>query len=154
MVETPCWSKVKGRAAMYISGDINRIAQEALLDAVADPAFFVNSEYRYLAFNEAHRVAVRALYGTEVAVGDSLLDTVMLEEDRRTAQANIDHALAGEVYRDASWYGTDGSRRLYSVTYCPARRDGVIIGVACVSVDATNLLQLNRVEEPGAKTES
>lgn len=124
---------------MYVDGEMERGAQEALLDAVAGPAFFVDRDYRYLAFNEAHRRAVRDLYGTEVAIGESLLDTVALPDDRDTARANLDRALAGDTHSSGAWYGLEpGVRRFYTVTYAPALRDAVA-GVAAVAVDATDL---------------
>jgi PAS domain S-box-containing protein len=126
---------------MYVSGDINRIAQEALLDAVAGPAFIVDREYRYLAFNEANRRAVDDLYGVELAVGASLLDVVKPAEERGEMRACIDRALAGETHTDARWYGRGGDRRYYTITYAPVMRDGVVIGVAMIAVDATDLLQ-------------
>ena len=128
---------------MYIAGDINRIAQEALLDAVAGPAFFLDTEHRYLAFNEANRAAVKLLYGTELEVGADLRDVVTADGDREVVKAHLDRALAGETHSSGSWYGNDpGSRYYYTITFCPVRREGRTVGVAAVAVDATELLKV------------
>jgi PAS domain S-box-containing protein len=127
---------------MYVAGDINRIAQEALLDAVAGPAFFVNPEYRYLAFNEANRRTVKVLYETDLEVGMSLLDAVTCPEDREVLKAHIDRALAGETHSSGSWYGNDpDSRYYYTITYSPVMREKRVVGVAAVAVEATDLLK-------------
>lgn len=126
---------------MYMAGDINRIAQEALLDAVAGPAFFVDRDYRYLAFNEANRRAVLRMYGTDIQVGGSLLEAVTNPEDRDRLQANLDRALSGETLSDGEWYGSDlGDRFFYTITYAPVARNGMLVGVAAVAVDATELM--------------
>jgi PAS domain S-box-containing protein/putative nucleotidyltransferase with HDIG domain len=123
---------------VYKDRDADRVAQEALLDAVAAPAFFIDRSYRYLAFNEANRVAVRFLYGREVATGDKLLDTIANAADRETLKADIDRSLAGETHSHAAWYGNDATaRRFYDITYAPYVRDGVVLGVAAVAVDVT-----------------
>jgi len=127
---------------MYVAGDINRIAQEALLDAVAGPAFFVSPEYRYLAFNEANRRAVKILYGTDLEVGMSLLDAVTSADDREVLRAHLDRALAGDVHSAGSWYGSDpDSRYYYTITYSPIRLSERVVGVAAVAVEATDLLR-------------
>lgn len=127
---------------MYVAGDINRIAQEALLDAVAGPAFFVDSDYVYLAFNEANRRAVHGLYGTDIEVGGSLLDAVTSDADRDLLRSNIDRALAGETHSDGEWYGRDSDdRSYYTITYAPVVRDGKTVGVAAVAVDVTKLMR-------------
>jgi PAS domain S-box-containing protein len=127
---------------MYVAGDINRIAQEALLDAVAGPAFFVGPDYRYLAFNEANHRAVAAMYGTEIEVGASLLESVTSDGDRKRLRANIDRALAGETLSEGGWYGDGtGGRFYYTITYAPVVRSGNTMGVAAVAVDVTELMR-------------
>jgi PAS domain S-box-containing protein/putative nucleotidyltransferase with HDIG domain len=124
-----------------MAGDINRIAQEALLDAVAAPAFFVDRDYRYLAFNEANRRAVLRMYSIEIQVGGSLLEAVSNPEDRDRLQTNLDRALSGETLSDGQWYGDQmGDRFFYTITYAPVARKGMLIGVAAVAVDATDLM--------------
>ena len=127
---------------MYIAGDINRIAQEALLDAVAGPAFFFSPDYHYLAFNEANRLTVNMLYGTDLEVGADMREIVTAEEDREVLKAHLERALAGETHSSGSWYGNDPeSRSYYTITFSPVRREGRTVGVAAVAVDATELLK-------------
>jgi PAS domain S-box-containing protein/putative nucleotidyltransferase with HDIG domain len=115
------------------------VAQGALLDAVPAPAFFVDRDHRYLAFNKANRDVVRMLYGKDIKVGDSLLE-VAPPEEREVFRANIDRALAGETHAEGRWFGTDAAnRRYYVITYAPYVDEGGLTGVAAVAVDETDL---------------
>jgi PAS domain S-box-containing protein len=121
--------------------DNDRIAQDVLLDAVAGPAFFVDRDYRYLAFNEANRRIVRDLYGTQPEVGESLLDAVTLAGDREALKSKLDRAFAGVTHSDGAWYGTDKERRrFFTFTFAPVMHEGTVTGVAAVAVDATDLV--------------
>lgn len=128
---------------MYVSGDINRIAQEALLDAVAGPAFFLDRDLRYLAFNEANRAVVKELYGTDLEIGAHLAEVVAVDADRAALEESVRRALEGCTHTDGSWYGheNEGGRRYFSITYAPVRRSGTTIGVAAVAVEATDLFE-------------
>jgi PAS domain S-box-containing protein/putative nucleotidyltransferase with HDIG domain len=129
---------------MYLGECVDQLAQRALLDAVAAPAFFVDCDYRYLAFNEANAAVVRMLYGTDIAIGESLLETIS-PGDRDALCVNLNRSLAGETHSDGSWYGRDpGARRFYNITYAPYRRDGAILGVAAVAVDETELREAQK----------
>jgi PAS domain S-box-containing protein len=133
---------------MYVSGDINRIAQEALLDAVAGPAFFLDRDNRYLAFNEANKRAVHALYGVELAIGAKVEDVVTVDADRELLLANLARAHAGDTHTDGAWYGSDDAGRFYyTITYAPVRRHETVIGVAAVAVDGTELLRAREALE-------
>ena len=132
-----------GQRTVYVSGDINRIAQEALLDAVGGPAFFVDRDLRYMAFNEANRTVVKELYGVDLEIGAHLHEVVNVDEDRVALQASIARALEGATHTDGAWYGQDADdrRRYFSITYAPVHRNGKAIGVAAVAVEATDLLE-------------
>lgn len=125
---------------MYLKKGMDLDARGALLDAVAGPVFYVDRDYRYLAFNEANRRVVRDLYGTDLTVGASLLESVTVPEDRDALRFCLDRSLAGETHSDGSWYGRDPHRRFFTVTYAPVVRDEGVVGVAAVAVDTTDLL--------------
>ena len=136
---------------MSVDDTVGRIAQGALLDAIPTPAFFVGPDYRYLALNDANRVVVRALYGHDVEVGDSILDIVAPDE-RDEFRSNIDRSLAGETHAESRWFGTDPvARRYHVITYAPYAKDGEVLGVAAVAVDQTDVRRaeeaLHRSEE-------
>jgi len=127
---------------MYVSGDINRIAQETLLDAVAGPAFFVGTDFRYLAFNEANRKAVQELYGADLEIGASLLEVVSVDDDREAMRADLERSFAGETHTEGAWYGLgEHGRSYYTITYAPAHREGKVIGAAVVAVESTALFE-------------
>jgi PAS domain S-box-containing protein len=126
--------------AMYLDENIDRDACGALLDAVATPAFFVDRDHRYLAFNEADRSVVKMLYGVDLKTGDSIFDTVTNDADRDDLLANLDRSLAGETHCESGWYGDHpDNRRFYAITYAPYLQGGEILGVAAVAMDETHL---------------
>jgi PAS domain S-box-containing protein/putative nucleotidyltransferase with HDIG domain len=129
---------------MDVGDTVGRIAQEALLNAIPTPAFFIGPDYRYAALNDADRAVVRALYSRDVVVGDSILD-VATPEERDVFRSNIDRALAGETLTEARWFGSDPkTRRYHVITYAPYPREGTVLGVAAVALDQT---EVRRAEE-------
>jgi len=53
----------------------------SLLESSSDAIFAVDREYRYTAFNARHAAVMRALYGVEIALGESLLEYQAATED-------------------------------------------------------------------------
>jgi PAS domain S-box-containing protein/putative nucleotidyltransferase with HDIG domain len=117
-----------------------------ILEGTSSPVFSLNREYRYVAFNRGHALAMRALYGAEIEIGRSLLDYMTVARDRETARTNLDRALAGEQLLESAPSGEEpGSRRHYDVSHDPVlARDGSVIGVAVFAADVT---ERRRAEE-------
>jgi len=109
------------------------------LDEASSPVFSLDREYRYVAFNRCHALAMRALYGAEIEVGRSLLDYMTVDRDRETARMNLDRALAGEKLLESAPSGEEpGFRRHYEVSHEPVlARDGSVLGVAVFAADVT-----------------
>ncbi len=110
-----------------------------VLEETSSPVFSLDREYRYVAFNRSHALAMRALYGGEIEIGRSLLDYMTVARDRETARTNLDRALAGEQLLESAPSGEEpGSRRHYDVSHDPVlARDGSVIGVAVFAADVT-----------------
>jgi len=123
------------------SADIGKSADgwaQRALDALPVPAFALDLNYRYVAFNAAHADAMNDAHGVEVALGANMLDCFTVDEDRAAAKASIDIALQGEQTTSSVWYGDKSrSRRLYTLIRSPIRADGEIVGVVAVAVDET-----------------
>jgi PAS domain S-box-containing protein len=115
--------------------------QYALLQAVVDsspmPIFAVDRDGRYIAFNRAHADTMRALYGVEIAVGARLDEAMTVTEDRASAFANIQRALAGASLVDEAYSGEDGrSRRFFTISHGPVRGEGgEVVGAVVVAQD-------------------
>ncbi|MBK9090322.1 MAG: GAF domain-containing protein [Holophagales bacterium] len=116
-----------------------RAEVSSALDEASSPVFSLDREYRYVAFNRSHALAMRALYGAEIEIGRSLLDYMTVDRDRETARTNLDRALAGEKLLESAPSGEEpGFRRHYEVSHDPVlARDGSVLGVAVLAADVT-----------------
>jgi PAS domain S-box-containing protein len=114
--------------------------------------YSVDKRYRYTSFNLRHAVAMKALYGAEIMLGQGLLECMTVPEDRETAKRNIDRALAGEYLVEESYSGEEiRSRRFFRVSHSPVKTEEEIVGVAVLAQDITDRKQ---VEEEVARVAS
>jgi PAS domain S-box-containing protein len=119
---------------------------EGIVNSSEAPIFSVDSQYRYTSFNAAHASVMKAIYGKNIELGQSLLDYMTVAEDREEAKRNLDRALAGERVVKEAYSGEETRSRLYfEVSNNPiVGRDGSIIGAAVFAKDIT---QRKRMEE-------
>jgi PAS domain S-box-containing protein len=111
----------------------------AINESFGSPAFSLDAEYRYTSFNTAHADAMRALYGAEIAIGASMLESQTVVEDRETAKKNLDRALAGESLVEEAFSGEADARRYFEVSHNPIFDDDHnVIGVSVFARDVTD----------------
>jgi anti-anti-sigma regulatory factor len=131
-------------------------AHHSVLQAIFDSPqglviFSLDRQYRYLAFNEAHRQTIKAIWNVDIRIGmDMLAEVVGRDDDRAKAKATFDRALAGEGFSIVDDYGDDAlSRRSYESAYAPMRgADGQLVGLTCFLTDVT---EKRRNEEERAR---
>lgn len=102
--------------------------------------FALDREYRYLAFNEAHRMVMKQIWNVDIYLGQNMLtDVVGRDDDRQKAKVQFDRALAGEHFVIVDDYGdTRFSRRSYENGYGPLKNEaGEVIGFSCFLSDVT-----------------
>lgn len=102
--------------------------------------FALDREYRYLAFNEAHRHVMKQIWNADIHVGQNMLTEVIgRDDDRSKAKTQFDRALSGEAFVSIDDYGDDHlSRRSYENGYAPLRdASGTIFGLSCFLSDVT-----------------
>ncbi len=101
----------------------------------------VDAEYKYLFFNDVHKKGMLNSYGTDIAVGTSVLDAITDDEDRRIAKADFDEALSGKSIVKVREYGE--IRRAYFENACDpiVTETGEILGVTVFSTDITERKQ-------------
>ena len=137
--------RVIERHPRIVPGEISTAILDGLLEGTADPVFSVDAAYRYTSFNAAHARVMKALYGTEIALGDSLLDHQTVESDRSAAREHIDRALRGETLTEEAYSGDEArTRRYFTVTHAPLRCGEVVVGVL---VQAHDITERRRAEE-------
>lgn len=107
-----------------------RAILQAVIESPGDLVIMaIDRDYRYLCFNEAHKEAMRAAYGSEADIGVSILELISSEEDRVKAKENYDRALSGESHATLQEYGED-RKSLFESRYNPIKNEiGEIIGV-------------------------
>jgi PAS domain S-box-containing protein len=116
-------------------------ALRALIDADDQPVFSLDRELRYTAFNRAHADAMRALYGAEIALGARLSDYQTIAADRKTSEANLERALAGERVTASAFSAEGAQRRFFEIVHVPQTdANGAIVGVAVRAHDVTERL--------------
>lgn len=119
----------------------------AVLDSAEDSAVFaLDTEYRYLIFNECHRRFIENIWGVTPRIEMNMLEEVIFDpDDRRKAQFNFDRALNGESFTITESYGDEihYERRWYDNSYSPlySPDTGAIIGVTVVIMDVTRRVQ-------------
>jgi PAS domain S-box-containing protein len=111
----------------------------AILQSTDASVFSLDREYRYTTFNDAHAATMRALYGVDLQIGDSLAQYQSVPEDWQAARKNLDRALRGEIFVESAFSGDeDRSRRYFEIFHSPIRTGAnEIIGVSVYSRDVT-----------------
>ena len=122
-------------------GDEQRYILQAILESPRDIVIIaLDREYRYLAFNEAHRKVMKRIWNVDIQVGQSLLEEVIgREDDRARARASFDRALAGEHFVVVEEFGDEAlSRRYFEDVYGPITdATGAVIGLTVYLTDVT-----------------
>ncbi len=116
-----------------------RATLNAILESADSPIFSLDREYRYTAFNRAHAVVMKALYGTDIQLGGCLSDYQTLPEDWHRTKRTLDRALNGETVLESIRSGDKAlSRRYFEVAHNPVRTEaGEIIGASVFARDVT-----------------
>jgi PAS domain S-box-containing protein len=116
---------------------------KSLLESVATPVFSLDRDYRYTSFNSAHAAVMKALYGAEIEIGQSMMEYQPVLEDREVARKNLDRALGGEQFIESSFSGDPVRiRRYFEVSHNPIfDPSGEVIGVSVFASDFTERRQ-------------
>jgi PAS domain S-box-containing protein len=117
-----------------------------IIDSINALVFSVDRQYRYTSFNKGHADVMKTIYGTEIKIGQSLLDYMTVTEDREIANRNLVRALSGEYLIEEAYSGEELRSRLYfQVSHSPiSTEEGSVIGVAVLS---HNITERRRAED-------
>jgi signal transduction histidine kinase/HAMP domain-containing protein len=126
---------------------------KGIIESPLTPIFSVDEKYRYTSFNSIHAGVIKSIYGTDIEVGKSILDYMLVAKDRDIAKANFDRALNGEHFSDEAYSGEESLKRSYFiVSHNPVRNDeGRIIGVVVFAQDMTERKLLEQEKDKYTK---
>jgi len=101
--------------------------------------FALDTEYRYLAFNNKHKKEMKLIWGEDIEVGKCMLDFIKVEKDKKKAKENFDRALKGESFTLIEEYGEEEKKRAYYEDhYSPiVLESGKIIGLTVYLTEIT-----------------
>ena len=125
-----------------------------IIDDTTDLIAAVDTDFRYLALNEAYRRECRAIYGVDLHVGDSMIEMLArCPEDQQNAIEAFRPAFEGRSVVTTQAYGDPGkSRRIYELHLSPIRdAQGRIIGAAHINTEIT---ERTRAEEALKESEA
>jgi PAS domain-containing protein len=124
-----------------ISGQLfkNQALLKALIENNDDAIFALDSDYRYILFNEMHKRNMKVKYGHDIEMGKSILDYIKINEDLGIGKQVFGTAFAGESHTFESDFGDEGLFRGHVLMHVfPLRNDiGKILGVAVFAKDRT-----------------
>ena len=114
---------------------------QAILESPRDIVIIaLDREYRYLAFNEAHRRVMKRIWNVDIRVGQDMLHEVVgRADDRARAKSSFDRALAGEHFVVVEEFGDEAlDRRIYEDVYSPITdAAGAVVGLTIYLTDVT-----------------
>ena len=123
----------------------------SLLSSVADSAneiviFAINRDYQFTYFNKMAKQAMLELWNKDIMILTSLLDTIVLKEDREKAQKNFEKVFCGETIKLVEDYGHPELKRYYWQNYYAPVYDVKhdIIGASIFSINITNLVEAEK----------
>ena len=97
----------------------------------------LDTEYKYMFFNQTHSISMKVAYGADVKEGVCIFDYMTSEGDTKRVKENYDRALSGETFIKVEQYG-DLDIISYEIVYSPIKNDlQEIIGVSAFARDVS-----------------
>jgi len=97
----------------------------------------LDTEYKYMFYNETHRADMKAAYGVDVGLGKCIFDFMTSKDDIDRVKKNFDKALAGETHTTLEQFGVD-EINYYENVFSPIKNDAQeIIGVSSFARDVS-----------------
>lgn len=124
------------------------VSSNALFASIYDNSpdvivFALDTEYRYLSFNEKHRARMELTWGKEIAVGVSMLEIIGNLEDWLMTKTDCDRVLSGERFTHLKFYGDEQLTRIYWQNYWApiTGPEGSVIGLSCFALNLTDRIK-------------
>ncbi len=118
----------------------NNALLRSIMESPQDVIIFaLDTCYRYTAFTQAHRKAMKTIWGIEIEEGMNMLDAISSPVDREKARRHFDRALQGNHFIEVEEYGDPQLyRTIFEDRYGPIYGDGgVVSGLTVFVLDIT-----------------
>lgn len=107
----------------------------AMINSTSELLCAIDTNYRFIGFNEAFHTEYKKVFGIDLKAGDSLQDTLAhLPEEQMNAMAMWSRVLQGEHYTLLQEYGSRSlERNYYEMTFAPIYQQDKLIGASCLT---------------------
>jgi PAS domain S-box-containing protein len=106
--------------------------------------FTIDTNYRYLYFNRAHRETMKFAYNCDVKIGMNILSCITSDDDRAAAKTNYDMALAGESHTNIRKFG-EINPAWYESFFNPIKdKNNAIIGITGLARNITERTDIEK----------
>jgi PAS domain S-box-containing protein len=107
----------------------------AIVGGTSDRVAVIDTEYRFVAFNDAYKRDFDTRFHCSLALGDSFLERV---RDRECALQTFGKAVAGERHTVEQAIAEGAERLWYEIEVFPLTRDGRVTGAVHIARDVTS----------------
>lgn len=128
----------------YLSDEIHKTNAllRASLESFQDILIWsIDTNYKYLYFNESFKKSMKFLYNHDVKIGSDFFDSITKAKDKTQAKLNHNLALSGKSHTIIAEYGTE-NMLYFESSFNPIISEGEIIGASGFSRNITE--KLNR----------
>jgi PAS domain S-box-containing protein len=110
-----------------------------IINSTNDLIYSLDINYLYTSFNNNHAVYMKKIYGSDIEIGNCIMDYISIPEDRIKLKNNIDDTLRGySITREFFYDDALLSHSYFEVSYNPVKdSDENIIGAAIFGKDIT-----------------
>ena len=109
---------------------------EAIINSPRDIIIYsLDTNYRYIAFNEKHRREMKAVWNVDIQIGMNPLDCMNIPELQNLAKQSMDRVLRGESFSEEQHQ--PGPDIYYDLSWNPVLRGKEVIGLSAFVRDIT-----------------
>ncbi len=111
----------------------------AIIESTNNVIFAIDTDYKYIAFNKAHKNVIKYIYGVEIEIGDvALIKDDIGAPDRASMKKLFDRSFAGEQFVHIYETEVNGQKNVFNISVNPIKdAKEKIIGVAIFSQNIT-----------------
>ncbi len=125
--------------------------QQSIINSPPDVLIHsIDREYRYIFFNNAHKRAMKEVWGVEPDLGDTVLDLIPDPAYREDVRIHFDRALEGDNFCEIDTFiDTRGEKRYFECISAPVKDTlGQIIGITIFNIDINDrILAEEKIKE-------